>query len=95
MGCWESNLGQPHAKQIPYPTIILAHEISSFFAFWVTPCAAQGLLLALRSGITPGGAQGTIWDAGNRTRVGLVQGKRPTRCAITPAPIAVFSYYAN
>ncbi|XP_054988554.1 uncharacterized protein C1orf54 homolog isoform X3 [Sorex araneus] len=25
------------------------------------------------SEITPGGAQGTIWDAGNRTRVGSVQ----------------------
>ena len=57
-----------------------------FFAFWVTPSDAQGLLLALHSGITPGGAWGTIWDAGDRTRVGRVQGKRPTRCAIAPAP---------
>ena len=55
-------------------------------AFWVTPGNAQGFLLALHSGITPGGAQGTIWDTGNRTRVGRVQGKRPTHCAITLAP---------
>ena len=65
------------------PGIII---IIIIFAFWVTPGDAQGLLLALHSGITPGGAQGTIWDAGIRTRVGRVQGKRPTRCAIAPAP---------
>ena len=35
-----------------------------FFPFWVTSGDAQGLLLALHSGITPGSAQGTIWDAG-------------------------------
>ena len=33
--------------------------------FWVIPGDAQELLLVLHSGITPGGAQGTIWDAGN------------------------------
>ena len=69
------------------------HTLSFFFfAFWVTPGDAQGLLLALHSGITPGGAQGTIWDAGIRTRVGHMQGKRPTRCAITPAPIFFFFF---
>ena len=44
----------------------------------------------MHSGITPGGAWGTIWDAGDRTRVGRVQGKRPTRCAIAPAPYYYF-----
>ena len=57
------------------------------FAFWVILGDVQGLLLALYSGITPGGAQGTIWDAGNRTRVTSLQGKCPTRCAIAPATI--------
>lgn len=33
--------------------------------FWgATLCAARGLLLVLCSGITPGKAQATIWDAG-------------------------------
>ncbi|XP_054988835.1 RPA-interacting protein isoform X2 [Sorex araneus] len=46
-------------------------------------------------GITPGGAQGTIWDAGNQTWVGHVQGKRPTRCAIAPAPSLCFQGIRN
>ncbi|XP_054974215.1 protein mago nashi homolog 2 isoform X1 [Sorex araneus] len=57
-------------------------------ALWPPPdrVGRQRSLLALHSGITPGSAQGTIWDAGNRTRVSRMQGKRPTRCAIAPAP---------
>ena len=58
-----------------------------FLLFWVTPSDAQGLLLALHSGIAPGSAWGTIWDAGDRTQVGCVQGKRPPRCAMAPAPV--------
>ena len=34
------------------------------FAFGVTPGNTQGLLLALHSEITPGGAQRTIWELG-------------------------------
>ena len=64
----------------------------SFFSFWVTPSDAQGLLLALHSRITPSGAWGTIWDARDRTWVGRVQGKRPTRCAISPAPLYVLRH---
>lgn len=32
-----------------------------FSSFWVTPGDAQGLFLALDSGITPGGARETMW----------------------------------
>ena len=46
----------------------------------------RGFSWLMHSGITPGSAQGTIWDAGNRTRVGRVQGKHPPLCTIAPAP---------
>lgn len=35
----------------------------------------KGLLLGLCSGISPGGALGTNWDARDQTQVGRVQGK--------------------
>ena len=63
--------------------------LNTFFCLFlcVTPSVAQRLLLALHSGITPCDARGTTWDAGNQTQVSHMQGKRPTRCAITPAPV--------
>ena len=63
------------------------YHFLNLFIFWflghtrrctgITPgsCTQELLLAVLR-----------IWDAGNRTRVGCVQGKHPTHCAITPAP---------
>lgn len=36
------------------------------------------------------GAQGTIWDKKNQTRVGYVQGKCPMHSTITPVPIILF-----
>lgn len=35
-----------------------------FFLLWATPRGAQGLLLALHSGIIPDGAWGILWVAG-------------------------------
>ena len=56
--------------------------LGGLFSFCVTPGDTQGL----HSGMTPGGARGTIWDAGNQAQVGRVQGKCPTRHAISPTP---------
>ena len=86
MGCWELNPGQPRARQTTYPLSYHFSPCIVYSFFFVTPGDAQGLLLALHSGITPGSAQGTIWDAGNLTQVSRVQGKCPTCCAIPPAP---------
>ena len=57
-----------------------------FFFCFLGQSDAQELFLALHSGITAGGAWGTMWDAGNQTRVGCMQGQCPIHCAITPAP---------
>lgn len=38
------------------------------------------------SGLTPGGARGTKWDASNQTQVGHVHGKCPRGCIIFAAP---------
>lgn len=52
----------------------------------VTLGDAQGLILALHSGIILGGAWGNTWDTGNQTWFDRVQGKHPTsRCTIALA----------
>lgn len=55
-----------------------------FIWFWVTSQYAQGLLLEVFGG--------TIWDAGDVTRVDHVQDKCPTHYIITPAPKNLFQY---
>lgn len=53
------------------------------FSFGVTPACAQGLLLALRSVVTPGkfggscGMPGILWVAGDPTQAGCMQVKTP------------------
>lgn len=56
-----------------------------FLYFWATARGAQGLLLILQSGITPGSVQDTIWDAGNPTWDGYMQGNCPICSNIAPA----------
>ena len=57
-----------------------------FFGGGVTPGIPWNYSWLMHSGINPGSAQGTIWNAGTQTQVSRVQGKRPTRCTIAPAP---------
>ena len=79
MGCWESSLsGSAACKANALPAVLSLRSLI-FFSFWVALGNAQGSLLALHSGITPGGAQGTIWDAGNRT------GSTPCKANALPA----------
>lgn len=51
------------------------------------PSGAQGLFLALHSGITPGGAQETEWDAS--IEPGLTMYKSRV-CSIYLAPVLIF-----
>lgn len=56
-----------------------------FVLFWATPGYAQGLLLALHTGITSGGAQVTICSTRNWTLVDHGAGKRPTHGTLQSA----------
>lgn len=47
------------------------------FSFGATPNNAQGLLLALYSGIILGSTWGTAWDVKDQTLVGCVQANTP------------------
>lgn len=54
------------------------------FYFGAIPGGAQGLILALNSGVIPGGAQ-IIWDAEDQNQVCCVQDKYLTFCSMTLA----------
>lgn len=63
-----------------YITICLCNRIY-FILFFVICSNAQGLLLPLNSGITPGNNRESVWD----TKIELVrcmQGKCPTTCIL-------------
>lgn len=65
----------------------VVYTVSSFgpgFGVEATHLAmVAGLLLALCSGITPGGTWETLWSAGDHTNI---QGKNLTHCPVSPAP---------
>lgn len=56
--------------------VVARSFILVLFAFSgeATPSCAQGLLLTLCSGVTPGSAEGAIWEAKDGTQVGCRQG---------------------
>lgn len=55
------------------------------FGFGTTLSGAQGVLLPLCPEIIPGRLRGIIWDAGDRIRVGHMQDKYHSCCAIAQA----------
>lgn len=46
---------------------------------------AQGLILALLSGVISGGGVGTVWDARAQIQDSCIQDKCPTNCAFSLA----------
>lgn len=59
--------------------------VQIFFEGGSTSGDAQDLLRNLHIEIIPGNAWGTVWDVGDRTRVGCLQSKQPIPCPIFPA----------
>lgn len=63
--------------------------------FGATPGSTQVSLLALYSGIAPGGAQGMTWDAGAPTWVNCMQEEHPTYWTTSPAPSQTICFFCS
>lgn len=70
------NLGKPHARQTSFSLNsnsireIKINKILFIFVFFflATHSNTQGLLLVPHAGITPAGAQRTLWTVGDQTQ---------------------------
>lgn len=80
----------PIRSQVPHKLLLYPfNELGSSFQGAI-PCHAQGLLLALHTGIKPGGVQETIQNARDWTQDILVQSRSRTHCTIFPAHWSTF-----
>lgn len=60
---------------------------------WTTSgCVVALLIVTLCSGVTPDGAQSTIYGARDQTLVSFMQGKHLTCRTISPAPVFMITF---
>lgn len=75
--------------------ILKTESFLSSLYFVYTPSNAQELYLVLQSGITPGDAQRTIWDAKDQNQIQPPVRQSPSPCPLyySPGPINNFKVH--